>query len=629
MLSSMPDMTDRSPAPSARVSYIDAAIWHRFQSAADERDYFDCWLTLQCSMLSASRRAGLALVDASGEPSAFVATWPSGIRTSGLEALAGRAVAERAGLVEELGEAQSGRFHFLVAHPIVDDGATVAVVVVEVAMLNGGQEALQAILRQLQWGGAWVAAFLRRASSASDSAFRERLISFIDLLVAAIEPERFGIASRAFVTEIARALSCDRVGLGLIVRDRMRVLAISHTAQLGREMALVRGLARLMEESVDQGRPVVVPSDGDEGALVVRAHLAHLRQEGATAIATLPLYHAGRVVGAVCCERLGGEPYSSGELEVLRALAAMAGPILREKFENDRWLPVKAWISLRRQLVRLFGPGHLIRKLAATTGLVIALCLAFVDGDYRVVAATTIEGAVQRQIVAPIDGYLADCPVRAGDRVESGDLLCRLDDRDLRLEHLKWSSERAKYLRKRDEARANGNRGELNVVLAQIDQAEARLALVEERLSRLRITAPFDGIVIRGDMSRRLGGSVERGEVLFEMAPLRDYRVMLDVDEHDIAAIAVGQSGRLVLASYPGRPLDFSVVRLVPVARAVEGRNVFPVEARLVDGESGRPDLRPGMKGVGKISVDRRPLGWIWGHEIADRLRLWWWRWIR
>jgi hypothetical protein len=43
-------------------------------------------------------------------------------------------------------------------------------------------------------------------------------------------------------------------------------------------------------------------------------------------------------------------------------------------------------------------------------------------------------------------------------------------------------------------------------------------------------------VVVKGDLSQSLGAAVERGNVLFELAPLDSYRVIMKVDERDITA---------------------------------------------------------------------------------------------
>jgi hypothetical protein len=113
--------------------------------------------------------------------------------------------------------------------------------------------------------------------------------------------------------------------------------------------------------------------------------------------------------------------------------------------------------------------------------------------------------------------------------------------------------------------------------------------------------------------------------VLFEVAPLDGYRIILEVDERNIADTAVGQRGHLTLSALPGQPLPLIVERLTPVAIAEGGRNFFRVEARPVGPV---PELRPGMEGVAKFDVGRRQLIWIWTHSLVDWLRLWLWTWL-
>ena len=69
---------------------------------------------------------------------------------------------------------------------------------------------------------------------------------------------------------------------------------------------------------------------------------------------------------------------------------------------------------------------------------------------------------------------------------------------------------------------------------AKIDQAEAQIALLDEQLARTKVVAPFNGVIMKGDLSQSLGSPVEHGQVLFEVAPLESYRVIVQVDERDI-----------------------------------------------------------------------------------------------
>jgi multidrug efflux pump subunit AcrA (membrane-fusion protein) len=186
-------------------------------------------------------------------------------------------------------------------------------------------------------------------------------------------------------------------------------------------------------------------------------------------------------------------------------------------------------------------------------------------------------------------------------------------------------SQHAQLVKQYDQAMAKREAAQTRILAAQIDQVKAQLSLLEEQLARTRILAPFDGVVVQGDLSQALGSPVERGQVLFEVAPLEAYRLILQVDERDIAYAAVGQRGQLLLAADPETAHPFLVRKITPVSAAREGRNYFRLEATL---EGTPPSLRPGMEGVGKIEVDRRLLVWIWTRQAVDWLRLTLWNWI-
>jgi multidrug efflux pump subunit AcrA (membrane-fusion protein) len=275
--------------------------------------------------------------------------------------------------------------------------------------------------------------------------------------------------------------------------------------------------------------------------------------------------------------------------------------------------------TLRRGWTRLFGPGHPAAKLALGGAVLALLLLTLVTATYRVTCDAHLEARTQRVVVAPQDGFIAAADARPGDIVRQGAPLGTLDDRDLRLELHRWSSQLEQLRAEYRNALASHDRSRVGILNARVLQAEAQLALVDEKLARVRLVAPFDGLVVSGDLSQALGSPVTRGQVLFTVAPLEAYRVILEVDERDIVPVRPGQTGRLVISSMPRQPLGFTVEKITPVSTAEKGRTWFQVEAKM-DRTS---DLfRPGMEGVAKIDIDRRRLAWIWGHRLTDWLRL-------
>jgi multidrug efflux pump subunit AcrA (membrane-fusion protein) len=166
---------------------------------------------------------------------------------------------------------------------------------------------------------------------------------------------------------------------------------------------------------------------------------------------------------------------------------------------------------------------------------------------------------------------------------------------------------------------------EVQILTAQVQQAEAQYALITDRLNHVEITAPFDGVIISGDLSQLIGSPVELGKQLFEIAPLQAYRVILQVDEGEMRHVQLGQHGQLMISGIVGDPLPLSVTKITPMATARDGRNFFRVEAGL---DQVPAQLRPGMEGVGKINVGERGLWWVLTHTFTDWLRLTLWDWM-
>jgi multidrug efflux pump subunit AcrA (membrane-fusion protein) len=616
------------PTDAQAVAYLDNALWSQLHEGAELAVYASAWLALQCQNIAGVFRAVLVLRAEHHEHMEPVAYWPKGRgATLGLSAAAEAALAEGRGVARarkpKPGEPGAVPDSCDVAYPIALDDEIIGVVALEIEPRP--KEALAAVIRQLQWGAVWISSFFVRRMAGHDRAARGRLQLAIELFAATFERGRFHDAATAFATELATELDCERVTVGWRRRGACRVIAMSHSAHFDRRMKLLAAIGRAMDEAADQWSALVHPPSDDQEA-VLHAHDELAALNGGNAILTTPMLIGDRAIGAVALERAATRPFGADELELVAALAALAAPTLEEKRRNDRGLIVKALSALGLQLGRLLGPAHLGRKLALALLAALAGFMTIAKGDYRVTADARLEGVVQRAIAAPFEGFIAEANVRAGDTVQAGQTLARLDARDLEIERLQWLSDRHRSLLEYDKALSAADRASLNITRAQVVQAEAQIALRDTQIARTVLSAPFDGIVVSGDLSQRIGDAVTRGELLFEIAPLDDYRVNLRVDEREIADVALGQHGQLALSAMPERALPLTVVRITPVSEQVEGRNVFIVEAR-IDGASGLARLRPGMEGVAKVAVDRRRLIWIWTYKIVDWTRLAIWRW--
>lgn len=603
-------------AEAGRVAFLNQALWRRLADAESPESFAAAWLALQCRIIDDATGGLVVLGPVEQGPFRPVAAIPEGETIPPrLLVTSERAIAERRGVV------QASKDGAALAFPLIIEGKLFGVAGLEIG--RNGAEHVRQRMRELQWGAQSLEYALYRTHVASALDTRTGLQRALELLASAVEEPHFETAAIALATELAERLGCERVALGFRSRGRIVVRALSHSAQFNKRMNLVRLIANAMDEAIDQVAIVLYPTPQDGEPQLDSAHRDLLGNTGATHILTVPFSSSERILGALLLERGDGRGFTAKDVETVEYVGAAVGPVLDEKRRNDRLLLFKITDSALMQAQRLFGPRYYGRKLAALGATAVIAFFAVATTTYRVTADAHLEGTVQRAVIAAFDGYVESEHVRAGDVVRAGDTLAQLDTRDLILEQARRIAEREELAAEHSRALANGDRAQVNILLQQMAQVGAQIDLLGQQVARATIQAPFDGIVVGGDLSQLVGAAVHRGDELFTIAPLDSYRVILRVDESEIANVAAGQSGTLRLASLPDDTLPIVVERLTPLAEARDGRTQFRVEAELT-AVSDR--LRPGMEGVGKIEIDERRVIWIWTRSLIDWLRLTVWR---
>ena len=602
---------------------LEQALWQRFGEAEDVESFAGPWLALQCRFLEIATRGVVVLGSPGAAPYVPIAFWPEETAdVAGLSAAAEAAITERRGILQSSDEEPVGDdgSHFL-AYPFLIEDVVLGVVAVET---SGTQKQLRQAMRQLQWGSGWITAMIRRGQLDEGLAQRERSGVVIDLAALVLDERGFRAACVTAVTDLARRFDCEQVSVGFKRRGRTSVVSLSHAAQLGRRMNLIRDLGSAMDEAIDQEAMVVYPPLLDQEFRIDRAHGELARRHETGNLLTVPFSASDEIVGALIFERPSDSAFDHAAIETCDSLAAILGPILNEKRFNDRWIVRKILASFWTQVVRIVGPRYAGRKVAVVVLACVVAFLATAQGPFRVKSPAVIEGSVLRVLSAPYDGFIATQYIRAGDVVREGQVMASFDDKDIAIEKLRWETRRQQHLTEYDKAIGDGDRAQSRIIQAQVKQAEAQVALLEAQLARTEIRAPFDGVVTTGDLSQSVGASAQQGDPLFEVVPLNSYRVILEIDERDLSDIETGQMGNLLLTSLPNQSYEFVVGKVVPATEAKDGRNFFRVEASLV---GGGPELRPGMHGVAKVEVENRLLIKNWSKKLVDWFRILIWKW--
>lgn len=607
--------------PGAQLRTKGPDPWTDFATAEGMDALGRSWLALQCAGLEGVLRAML-VVARPGGPFQPVAAWPTaGTALAGLQPPAEACI--RSGEPEVCQPPhEDGGDGVRVAYPFLAENQVVAGAVV-LDLLPGAEVAR--VLRALHWGIGWLEAQAVRDRMARDQGRTANLSAALDLVALANEHDRADGMAIAVANELAARIGASRVVIGLRADRGAHLLALSHTAWFKRKTGLARALSAAMDEAMEQRATVRLPAPADEAVRIQVAHEAlHALLPGDESLVTVPMPTDHGPVGAITVLHPGVLPLPS--LRLVEAVAALLGPGLEARHRARRWVSGRAVDVAADALAAVVGPRHLAWKLAGGLAAVAVVAAVLVPMPFRVSAKAVLEGEVQRAVPAPFDGFVARAMVHAGDVVTAGTVLAALDDRDLQLDRVKWAGERERIALKLREAMAKHDPASVGQLQAQLRQTEAQARLTDAKLARAAIVAPIDGIVMTGDLSHSIGAPVETGRVLFEIAPLDRYRVVVRVDERDLRFVQPGQGGTVLLYGMSGGALPFTVHRVTAVAQADGGRNTFRVDGLLTGAEA--PErLRPGMEGIGKVEVGRRSVASVWTRSLVDWARSFIWAW--
>ena len=271
---------------------VEQTLWQQFTAAATPESYCQSWLALQCGMIPGVSTGVVVLKMSEGNTFTPVAFWPDEPQDRRqLAEAAERVLLEGRGVVlrrESPGiDNAPPHVHYHMAYPFQVAGRLQGITALDIAPRSAPQ--LQAVMRQLQWGSAWLEVLFLRQRQTLHTAPQEHGQAVLELLATLLDQTRFQAAATAFVTALTTRLACDRVSLGFVRRGRVRVRAISHSATFGKRTNLTRALEAAMDETLDQGAVVMYPPAPEAPFQITRAHEELVRQHGTGTVCSILL----------------------------------------------------------------------------------------------------------------------------------------------------------------------------------------------------------------------------------------------------------------------------------------------------------------------------------------------------
>ncbi len=251
--------------------------------------------------------------------------------------------------------------------------------------------------------------------------------------------------------------------------------------------------------------------------------------------------------------------------------------------------------------------------------------------DYITVVGNLI-GEATVDLVPRVAGRIENIPVKLGDRVSKGQLVAKIEDREIReqinqaqatlevnkanvtqrenevqlqqiaLDRAKTSFEKgltARQILEDAEARYNAAVSQLNVARAQQSQTQFRIDELRITLSNTSVVAPTGGFV-----SRRMldpGAFANANTVLVTIVDIDSVRLVANLVEKGFKKVVRGVEAKVQVDTFPGEDFSGKVSRVAPV---------FDPATRTAQMEIEVPNpgfrLKPGMYARVRLTLERR-----------------------
>lgn len=252
------------------------------------------------------------------------------------------------------------------------------------------------------------------------------------------------------------------------------------------------------------------------------------------------------------------------------------------------------------------------------------------DFQIEVVDTGKVQPKERVEIKSKVAGQVIEVLVDEGAKVKKGQLLLRLDPTDFERDTARADADVAQAKNALEYAQLNyerKKRGLSDRGVAQIEvdlaanevksktialkSAEIALATSRDRLRYTRIDAPLDGTVI--ELGIKVGEVVTpgvqqtfEGRPLLTIGDLSTLIVRSELNQIDIAKIALGQEAILTFDALPGKTFHAQVTKSAPAAVKPKGKEieVFPVEAIVSDADL---SIKPGMTADVRYQIETKP----------------------
>jgi len=449
-----------------------------------------------------------------------------------------------------------------------------------------------------------------RQTARRDAEF-QGLAALVELVQQVEQARSLPLACHAIVNELRDFFACHRVGLGLRTRTHAgcRLTTLSGTATFDPYSDVARQFQAACDESAVRGSLATWPSLNPNAEHTTIALRQLAEQQNVEAMVGLPLLSKQHVTGVLILAGRRDTLHESGTLNLLQTAAPVLGSALQMAMRLEGNLLVRSW---RRLVSSRWSTRVAVTAAAAAIGTV--LCLPW---PYYIKVPCMLEPMTRRIVSAPYDGLLEVSLTEPGCVVQQGQILARMDAREIRWERATITAERSQALKEFDTELTRENIAKAQLARMEAERLQLKLDVLQYREQNHELLAPMEGMVLNGSLEKLTGAPVKTGEPLFEVAELNPLRLELAVPAEDYFHIRPGQSVSVAFDGFEGESFEGTILRVRPRSEVRDNENVF-----VADMEIRNPDfrLRPGIQGFATITGDRHSVAWNTFHKAWESL---------
>jgi HlyD family secretion protein len=254
------------------------------------------------------------------------------------------------------------------------------------------------------------------------------------------------------------------------------------------------------------------------------------------------------------------------------------------------------------------------------------------DVSQQIQVVGNLIGAQTVAATPKVSGRLESVAVRLGDRVERGQQIAKIEDRemqeqlkqaeashavaqatirqrdaDLKLAEVNRDRNRNLYERQLisrqtyddTEARYQAAEAQVDLAQAQLLAARSRLDELKINLSNTTITSPVNGFVASRELDP--GAWVTPNSAFLSLVDISTVRLVTNVVERDLRRIQVGLAADVEVDAYPGKKFSGRVSHMAPILDPATRTAQIEIEINNPGGQ-----LKPGMYAKVNFTVDKR-----------------------